>query len=241
MSATVLVVEDEASLLETIEYNLQQQGYQILTARDGYTAIELSRSHKLDLILLDIMLPGLDGFEVCRLLRQEIRTPIIMLTARTDEIDQIVGLELGADDYLTKPFSMRALLARVRAHLRRERLLYEEVQASNHQTPLPSAPAGNVLIFGDLSINVDAREVICRGEPVHLKPMEFDLLVFLARNHGRVLSRDELLAEVWGWHDAGDSRTVDVHIRWLREKIEQNPGTPTRIVTIRSIGYRFEG
>ncbi len=180
------------------------------------------------------MLPDIDGFEVCRILRRESTIPILMLTARTDEVDKVVGLEVGADDYVTKPFSMRELLARVKALLRRERLLREELAAEQ-------AGGRERLVFGDLVIDDARRAVYLRGEPVPLKPKEYDLLLFLARHRGMVLSRDLILERVWGWDFIGGSRTVDVHIRWLREKLEDDPAHPTRIVTVRGVGYRFEG
>jgi DNA-binding response OmpR family regulator len=168
-------------------------------------------------------------------LRREMNVPILMLTARADEVDKIVGLEVGADDYLTKPFSMRELLARVKALLRRVRLIREELTAEN------GAVSGEALTFGDLIIDLSRREVLLRGKPLRLKPKEYELLVFLARNRGMVLSRDLILERVWGWDYDGGSRTVDVHVRWLREKIEPDPAHPTRIVTVRGVGYRFEG
>jgi DNA-binding response OmpR family regulator len=232
----VLVVEDEQTLIETLEYSLRRQGYDVLTAMDGRSAIEVARRHTPDLVVLDIMLPGLDGFEVCRVLRQETSVPILMLTARTDEVDKIVGLEVGADDYLTKPFSMRELVARVKALLRRVRLDKEEQAAA----PQPDIPTEK-MVFDKMVIDLSRRELSCDGQVFHLKPKEFDLLTFLARNRGIVLSRDLILERVWGWEYDGGSRTVDVHVRWLREKIEKDPSNPTRIVTVRSIGYRFEG
>lgn len=231
----ILVVEDELVLRETLAYNLAKQGYRVATAADGYRAVELAEKERPDLVLLDVMLPGLDGFEVCRTLRQAYNAPIIMLTARDDEIDKIVGLEVGADDYLTKPFSMRELLARIKAQLRRVRLLREEFADQAEQA------AGQELRFGDLVIDPDRREVSLGGKPLSLKPMEYELLTYLAQNKGRVLSRDQLLEQVWGWDYTGGSRTVDVHVRWLRKKIEEDPANPTRIVTVRGIGYRFEG
>jgi DNA-binding response OmpR family regulator len=240
MEPTVLVVEDDPTLLETLEYNLKRQGYQVYTAADGRTALEVARRERPDALVLDVMLPGLDGFEVCRILRREMSVPILMLTARADEVDKIVGLEVGADDYLTKPFSMRELLARVKALLRRVRLIREELAAERAE-PGPAETAGETWTFEDLTINLARREVARRGEPLHLKPKEYDLLVFLARNRGIVLSRDLILERVWGWEYDGGSRTVDVHVRWLREKIEPDPANPARIVTVRGIGYRFEG
>jgi len=237
----VLVVEDEPTLLETLEYNLTRQGYQVFTATDGRKALEVARRERPDIVLLDIMLPGLDGFEVCRILRQEMTVPVLMLTARTDEVDRVVGLEVGADDYLTKPFSMRELLARIKALLRRVRLVREELSAEAQRAGLGVGLSTSHLLFDDLEIDLAGREVLLGGKGTTLKPKEFDLLVFLVRNRGIVLSRDLILERVWGWDYVGESRTVDVHVRWLREKIEHDPSHPTRIVTVRGIGYRFEG
>ncbi len=232
MSEKILVVEDEPSLQETLVYNLTRQGYTVDTAGDGVAAVENARRNHPDLIVLDIMLPKMDGFEVCRILRQEMRTPILMLTARDEEIDRVIGLEMGADDYLTKPFSMREFLARVKAQLRRVRMMREEIDG----------PGGaNSLHFGNLVLDLTRRELLVDDKPVALKPKEFDLLHFLARHRGQVLSRDLILERVWGWEFSGGSRTVDVHVRWLREKIEADPATPRRIVTVRGAGYRFEG
>lgn len=239
MSQKVLVVEDEATLLETLEYNLQRQGYEVVTAQDGYEALESAREEKPDLLLLDVMLPGLDGFEVCRILRKEMSVPILMLTARDEEVDKVVGLEVGADDYLTKPFSMRELMARVKALLRRVRLIREEVSATQEQTA--TVDTDEPMHFGNMDVDLARREVRVDGNPVRLKPKEFDLLVFLTRNRGIALSRDLILDRVWGWEHDGSSRTVDVHIRWLREKIEPDPGNAQRIITVRGIGYRFDG
>jgi DNA-binding response OmpR family regulator len=240
MSSKVLVVEDEPALLETLEYNLTRQGHKVRTATDGYKALQVARTERPDLIILDIMLPGIDGIEVCRTLRRESNVPILMLTARADEIDKIVGLEVGADDYMTKPFSMRELLTRVKAQLRRIRLDREESATEGGEVQRAVAP-GDILTFGDLTIDLGRREVLRQGTPLHLKPKEFDLLLFLARHRGMVLSRDLILERVWGWDFDGESRTVDVHIRWLREKLETDAAHPERIVTVRGIGYRFEG
>ncbi len=240
MDNKVLIVEDEPILLETLEYNLTRQGYQVYTAADGLAALEMARRERPDVIVLDVMLPGLDGFEVCRILRQEMSVPILMLTARADEVDKIVGLEVGADDYLTKPFSMRELLVRVKALLRRVRLIREEL-AVEVDRPDTIGGIGNTLTFEDLTIDLTRREVLRQGTPLRLKPKEYDLLVFLARNQGIVLSRDLILERVWGWDYTGGTRTVDVHVRWLREKIEPDPAQPIHIVTVRGIGYRFEG
>jgi len=230
----ILVVEDEPSLVETLEYTLKRQGYAVRTATDGLQALEVARREHPDLIVLDIMLPRLDGLEVCRILRREMVVPILMLTARVDEVDRVVGLEMGADDYLGKPFSMRELLARIKALLRRVRLMRQDA-SGDRETP------ADVLAYGDLVIDVGRREALRDGEALRLKPKEYDLLLFLARHRGIVLSRDLILERVWGWDYGGGSRTVDVHVRWLREKIEVDPAKPVRIVTVRGIGYRFEG
>ena len=233
--AKILVVEDEPALQETLAYNLTRQGYTVETAGDGQTALETARRLRPDLIVLDIMLPVLDGYEVCRVLRQEMNAPILMLTARDEEFDRVLGLELGADDYLTKPFSMRELLARVKAHLRRERLIREEAGAQ------PAAAPTEILRFGNLTLDLTRREILLDGKPLSMKPKEFDLLLYLARHRGQALSRERILEQVWGWDFSGGSRTVDVHVRWLREKIEADPARPLRIVTVRGAGYRFEG
>ncbi len=237
----VLVVEDEPALLDTLEYNLTKQGYRVSTAKDGLKALEIARSVDPDLMILDVMLPGLDGFEVCRILRQEKSLPILFLTAKADEIDKIVGLEVGADDYLTKPFSMRELMARVKALLRRVRLVREEVTATQQENNSQADFPLERMVFTDLIIDLSRREVFFREVVFHLKPKEFELLVFMARNRGIVLSRDLILERVWGWDYDGGSRTVDVHVRWLREKIEDDPANPMRLVTVRGVGYRFYG
>jgi DNA-binding response OmpR family regulator len=239
MPETILIVEDEPSLQETLTYNLQKQGYRAETAGNGRTALDLARRLKPDLILLDIMLPGLDGVEVCKTLRREnFQAPIIMLTARDDEIDRVVGLEIGADDYVTKPFSMRELLARVKAQLRRSETLRASVAAGVSASE-PAPPS--VLTFDGLVLNRTRREVTLHGEVLAFKPQEYDLLLFFAEHRGQMLSREFLLERVWGWDYAGDSRTVDVHVRWLRQKIEADPANPVRLVTVRGGGYRFEG
>jgi len=226
----VLVVEDDPNLLETLKYNLQKESYQVLTAADGEQAIAIARRERSDLIVLDIMLPKMNGFEVCRILRKEMTVPILMLTAKVDEMDRIVGLEIGADDYMTKPFSMRELLARVRAMLRRTKMM--EV------TP----PSGTSLLkIGNLEVDTARHQASLSGSTLELSPKEFDLLAFLARNRGLVFSREQLLEKVWGYDYAGNSRTVDVHIRWLRQKIEADASHPGRIVTVRGTGYKLEG
>lgn len=237
MSETILVVEDEPSLQETLAYNLQRQGYTVESAGDGRNALETARRLKPDLILLDIMLPGLDGIELCKTLRREaFQAPIIMLTARDDEIDRVVGLEIGADDYVTKPFSMRELMARVKAQLRRTGTIREELDKLK-----TGAPGHDTLIFENLVINRTRREGTLNGLPLALKPQEYDLLLFFGEHKGQMLSREFILERVWGWDYIGDSRTVDVHVRWLRQKIEKDPANPVRIVTVRGGGYRFEG
>jgi len=237
----VLVVEDEAVLLETLAYNLTRQGYAVSQATTGPQALQVARDEQPDLVVLDIMLPGFDGFEVCRILRQETSVPILMLTARDDVVDKVVGLEVGADDYMTKPFSMREFLARVKALMRRERLIREEFEAEADEGATQPARQQQQLVFDDLVIDLARREVRLQGDPIRLKPKEYDLLLFLARNRGIALSRDLILERVWGWEHHGGSRTVDVHVRWLRAKIEPDPAEARRIVTVRGIGYRFEG
>lgn len=221
----ILLVDDEATLRETLQYALGKEGYDVVTSADGLEALRMAREEEPDLIILDLMLPELDGLSVCRAIRKEQDTPIIMLTARTGEMDRIVGLESGADDYVVKPFSLGELLARVRAVLRRA----------------PQARRQDVLESGDLRLDLIARRVTLAGRELPLTPKEFDLLAALMQNAGIVLSRDLLLTKVWGYDYLGDSRTVDVHIRWLREKIETDPSNPERIQTVRGVGYRFEG
>ena len=234
MTSKILIVEDEPALQETLNYNLSRQGYTVDVAGDGKTALDIARRMHPDLIVLDIMLPILDGFEVCRILRQEMNVPILMLTAKDEEIDRVIGLEMGADDYLTKPFSMRELLARVKALLRRVRMIREELDSQ-------AVPIKEILQFDTLVIDTNRREIEIEDTKLSLKPKEFDLLVFLVRHQGQVLTRELILERVWGWDFSGGSRTVDVHIRWLREKIEKDPAVPQRIITVRGIGYRFEG
>lgn len=235
MNEKILVVEDEESLREALAYNLNKQGYAVTTAADGKTALSIARSENPDLILLDVMLPGLDGIEVCRQLRQTMATPIIMLTARDEVIDRVVGLEVGADDYLTKPFSMHELHARIKAMLRRAQIIKTQYQ------PAPDNDEEDKLItFSDVVINLSRHEVTVKGITVDLKPKEFDLLVYLASHPDQVISREKILQEVWGWDYFGDSRTVDVHMRWLREKIEIDPHEPVHLITVRGTGYRLK-
>jgi DNA-binding response OmpR family regulator len=236
MLEKILVVEDEPSLQETLAYNLEKQGYQVRTTGDGRLAVDSAREWMPDLIVLDIMLPGMDGFEICKVLRKEMNVSIIMLTARDDEIDRVVGLEVGADDYLTKPFSMRELLARVKAQLRRTEMVRQEL--GKKQAPEMEHKR---LTFGNLAIDQTRREATLAGQVIPLKPQEYDLLVFFAEHKGQMLSREFILERVWGWDYIGDSRTVDVHVRWLRQKVESDPSNPSRIITVRGGGYRFEG
>ncbi len=239
MGERVLVVEDEITLQETLAYNLMHEGYEVETASSGTEAVTAALSHHPDLILLDILLPGIDGFEVCRIVRQEMNVPIIFLTARDDEIDRIVGLELGGDDYITKPFRMRELLARINARLRMEHKLRN--QAGNKTLHEMADENRDVRTFGNLQISLKRREVLLRDKPLVLSRKEFDLLHYFSENLGRIISRDLIIQRVWGYDFTGDNRTVDVHVRWLREKIEIDPSTPKRIVTIRDEGYRFVG
>ncbi len=242
MVRKILVVDDEAVLVETIAYNLEQAGYQVLTAADGGSALEAARRETPDLVILDLMLPEMDGLEVCRQLRREHNTatiPIMMLTAKGDEIDKVVGLEVGADDYVTKPFGRRELLARVRALLRRADYPTagndHTSQETSGEVPRPSRE----LVAGPLRIDLAGRRVNCRGQDLELQPKQFDLLTYLVRNRGTVLTRDQLLQNVWGYDYVGDTRTVDVHVRWLREKLEEDPANPKLIQTVRGVGYCF--
>ena len=226
MNETVLIVEDDPNLLEALKYNVLKEGYRTLTVRDGAQALEVARKEKPDLILLDVMLPTMSGFEVCRILRKESRVPILLLTARDDEVDKVVGLDLGADDYITKPFGMRELLARIRASLRRSGIGHDGGEGA--------------LKFGDVEVDASRHVVLKAGREMDMTPKEFDLLAFLAANRGIVFSRDQLLEKVWGYDYAGDTRTVDVHVRWLREKTEDNPEKPVHLITVRGVGYKLE-
>ncbi len=219
----LLIVEDDQTLRETLSYNLTREGYEVTVSGDGGDGLELARDNPFDLIVLDVMLPTLDGLSIVRILRKEQRTPIILLTARSGEVDRIMGLETGADDYVVKPFSLGEFLARVRAVLRRA-------------TPETATRVES----GDLSLDLIGHRAYRGAEELRLSHKEFDLLAALIQNSGTALSRDRLLQEVWGYDYPGDTRTVDVHVRWLREKIEEDPANPQRIVTVRGVGYRFE-
>ena len=231
---SVLVVEDEENLLEALRYNLEREGYQVHTAADGGDGLELARQLNPSLVLLDIMLPTLDGFEVCRILRRESEVPILILTAKGEEVDRVVGLELGADDYITKPFSIRELVARVRNTLRRAQYL-------DAGPPPASATEPDAYRVGSLEIDLNRHEARLAGAPLNLKPKEFDLLALLTANPGRAFTRDQILEKVWGYDYVGQTRTVDVYVSWLREKLQADPTTARSIVTIRGVGYRLDG
>ena len=224
----ILLVDDEETMVRSLSTLLTQEGYEVATAADGPQALAAARAQRPDLIVLDVMLPGIDGIEVCRQIRTWSTVPIIMLTAKTAETDKVVGLEVGADDYVTKPFSGRELAARVKANLRRVQMQVQDAQQER-------------LEAGDVAVDIGSRRVVVRGDEVALSPKEFDLLKILMSHPGRVLGRDFLLNAVWGEDFFGDTRTLDVHIRWLREKIEENPSQPLYIQTVHGVGYRFRG
>ena len=222
--AKILLVEDDTTLCETLRYNLEREGYEIMAVADGPAGLALGRTAHPDLVILDVMLPGLDGLSLCRILRGESAVPIMILTARASEIDRVAGFEMGADDYLVKPFHLGELLARVRVMLRRSKREPERRE---------------VLSEGALHVDTGSRRAFLNGTELGLSPKEFDLLACLMRNRGMALSRNLLLERVWGWDFRGDPRTVDVHIHWLREKVEANPAQPCYIQTVRGTGYRF--
>ncbi|MDQ2910209.1 MAG: response regulator transcription factor [Actinomycetota bacterium] len=226
-SSTILLVDDEDSVQKLLAYPLEREGYRVLQARDGEEALQRFASERVDLVVLDIMLPKLDGLEVCKRLRAESEVPIIMLTARDDELDKVLGLELGADDYITKPFSIREFRSRVRALLRRA--------SASRQVD----EDGEVISVEELTIDLARRSVEIRGERVQLTYVEFELLRILASHPGRVYSRRMLLEALWGGADYREPRTIDVHVRHLREKLERDPGEPEYILTVRGVGYRF--
>jgi len=233
MDAHILVVEDDDTLRELLQYNLKKEGYGVLTARDGAEALEVYRSDKPQLIIMDIMLPLMSGTEVCRIIRGESQTPIIMLTAKSEEVDRVVGLELGADDYVTKPFSMRELLARIKAVLRRSE--------AGKDTGAPVAGSSGFLEAGNIKVDLKKHEVNRSGARVELNPKEFELLVMLLSNRGQVISREQILRKVWGYDYIGNDRTVDVHMRWMRRKLETDPDNPQYLITVRGYGYKFAG
>ena len=225
MNRKILVVDDEKNILDLVVFNLKKEGYDVITAQDGLKGLSLALSEDPELILLDIMMPKLDGFEVCRRIREKLQTPIIMLTARAEEIDKVLGFELGADDYVTKPFGVRELMARVKANLRKH-------------TPEKTTDA-TTLDFGEITIDTGKYEVYRRGELIELTRREYELIKFLATQNNQVFSREALLEKVWGYEYFGDVRTVDVTIRRLRTKIEDNPEKPKYILTKRGVGYYF--
>ncbi|MFN3704978.1 MAG: response regulator transcription factor [Thermoflexales bacterium] len=222
-SARILIVEDEQILLDLLAQHLQKEGYAVITAQSGEEGLELARSQHPDLCVLDVMLPGLDGLSLCRILRRESNVPIILLTARASEIDRVIGLDTGADDYVVKPFSLPELTARIRAALRRS------LQRNS-----------GLLRVGDVMLDLIAHRVFVGEREVKLTPKEFELLATLMRNRGVVLSREALISQVWGYDFNGDIRTVDVHIRWLREKLEEDPANPKHLHTVRGVGYRMD-
>ena len=232
-ATTVLVVDDEPILRETIAYNLKREGFNVDVAADGEEALEIARDANPDVIVLDIMLPKMDGLQVLRTIRVESPVPILLLSARSDEIDRVLGLELGADDYLPKPFAMRELVARVKAMVRRMRLTPEEA------SPVVAESDRQLIQSGALSIDVLARRAVLNDVQLELKPKEFDLLLYLARRPGIVISRDALLREVWGYDYPVDTRTIDVHIRGIRQEMEGGGSQPAMIETVRGYGYRF--
>lgn len=233
---TVLVVDDEENIREAIAFTLRREGFEVLEAATGHEAIEQA-GHNPNVIVLDIMLPGIDGLEVLRRVRASSNVPVLMLSAKGDEIDRVVGLEIGADDYITKPFAMRELIARIRAIVRRMDMNTEPTA----QAPSRSETRLNTseIVAGSLVIDTAARSVTNNGVAVELNPKEFDLLTYFARHPGVVMSRDALLREVWGYEYRVDTRTVDVHVRWLRTKLEVNPAAPQMLITVRGAGYRF--
>ncbi len=231
MDRTILVIEDEQNINDILTFSLGKEGYKTLSALDGITGLEMALTENPDLILLDVMLPGLDGWEICKKVREHSQVPIIMLTAREDEVDKVLGLELGADDYITKPYSMRELAARVKANLRRSATVpvVKESEPENQDT----------IISGDLAINVERYEVSKNGQTIDITLREFELLKFLAMQPDKIFSREKLLENVWGYEYYGDVRTVDVTVRRLREKIEDDPSMPKYIITKRGVGYYF--
>ncbi len=234
MDATILIVEDEQNINDILVYTFTKEGYKTLSALDGPKGLEMALSENPDLILLDVMLPGMDGFEVCRKIRDKSDVPIIMLTAREDEVDKVLGLELGADDYVTKPYSVRELTARVKANLRRSAFAAEGENSGDK-----NAEDKNTIISGDLTINIERYEVLKKGKVIDITLREFDLLKFLAMQPEKIFSREKLLENVWGYEYYGDVRTVDVTVRRLREKIEDDPSMPKYIITKRGVGYYF--
>jgi DNA-binding response OmpR family regulator len=222
----ILVVDDEPTIVETVSYSLRMENYETVTAENAEQCLELVRTEKPDLILLDVMLPSASGFDVCRRIRQMSDVPVIMLTAKAEETDRVVGLEIGADDYVTKPFSMRELMARVKSVLRR-------------RTVADGGSSNSLIRIGGLIVDAQRHEASVNGGPIELSRKEFELLYYFVSHPNRTVSRDTLLDEVWGKDMCVGERTVDVHVRWLREKIEEDPSTPRRLLTVRGVGYQF--
>jgi DNA-binding response OmpR family regulator len=232
MARTILVIDDEPTLRETLAEALEQDGLDVITAEDGKVALERFRADAPDLVLLDLMLPQVSGIEVCRIMRRESSVPIIMLTAKDAEIDKVVGLELGADDYVTKPFSLRELMARIRAQLRR----IDSQEAAGARVDVPGSGSAPIEL-GAVTVDLAGHRLLRDGKDLPVKPKAFELLAFMVRNPGQVFSRDQLLEKVWGYDYAGETRTVDVHVHWLRSAIEADPSRPQYLQTVRGVGY----
>ena len=230
----ILVVDDDKNILDVLKYNFTKEGYEVVITDNGISALELARQLHPAIILLDIMLPGMNGFDVCRTLRKEMTVPILILTARTEEVDRIVGLEIGADDYISKPFSIRELTARVHSILRRS-----QWQQGPQSTPKQEENSPQI-VSGELELDTSRHEVLRHGVPMKLSPLEFKLLEFLMRHHGQVFSREQLIESVWAYDYEGGTRTVDVHIRALRRQIEVDPAKPRHLMTVHGFGYKFE-
>jgi two-component system response regulator RegX3 len=227
-AARILLVEDESSLVETVRYALEREGFSVDVARDGRVALDRFRDAEPDLVILDLMLPAVSGLDVCRRIRESSTVPIIMVTAKDSEADKVAGLELGADDYVTKPFSVRELVSRVRAHLRRSQMV----------TPVVN---GSILTGGPVQMNVDRHEVLIDGSTVAFPPKEFELLETFLRSPGRLLTRELLIQRIWGDDYVGDTKTLDVHVKRVRQKIEHDPHDPQWLLTVRGLGYKFVG
>ena len=232
----ILIVEDETNIADSVKLNLEAEGYEVEYTTDGQMGLHYARTLKPDLIILDIMLPKLDGFEVNKIIQKELSIPVIFLTAKSDELSTVLGLELGADDYISKPFSMRELVSRVKAVLRR----LENTKSHSMPSQINNNPQKGKFIYDDIEIDIDGRRVLRNGNLIHLKPKEFEILVYLSSNQGMAISRDTLLDKIWGIDYFGDKRTVDVHIRWLRKKIELDSQKPKHLITVRNVGYRFD-
>ena len=232
----ILIVEDETNIADSVKLNLEAEGYEVEYTTDRQMGLHYARTLNPDLIILDIMLPKLDGFEVNKIIQKELSIPVIFLTAKSDEISTVLGLELGADDYISKPFSMRELISRVKAVLRR----LENTKSHSISSQINNNPQKGKFIYDDIEIDIDGRRVLRNGNLIHLKPKEFEILVYLSSNQGMAISRDTLLDKIWGIDYFGDKRTVDVHLRWLRKKIELDSQKPKHLITVRNVGYRFD-